>query len=367
MNDLEKTKDVILVVDDQPNNLKVIASLLSQEYTLSIANNGENALKMLEKGIPDLILLDIMMPDMDGFEVCRKIKENDKTKDIPIIFLTAKTDIHDIVKAFENGAVDYITKPFNQAEVKARVKTHIQLHHAKLKIEQNNKEKDKFFSIIAHDLRSPFSGIIGFSEILVEQIREKDYNGIEEFAELILQSANKSMELLTNLMTWALSQTGRLNYQPEPIYLNALVNETVSLISDTALNKSIKINQNIDSSIQLFVDKEMIMTILRNLIGNAIKFTHIGGSIHVVSEINSDKVTLSVIDSGIGMKPEMISDLFRLDKNTGRPGTNGEASTGLGLILCKEFAEKNGGTIWVESVEGKGSVFHLALPIKMEN
>ena len=161
-------KDVILVVDDQPINLKVIASVLSQDYSLSIANNGVNALKMLEKGLPSLILLDIMMPEMDGFEVCQKIKENEKTKDIPVIFLTAKTDIKDIIKGFDYGAADYITKPFNTTEMKVRVINHLNLYHAKnelkemnqklllsqeavksanQQLEQSNKEKDKFFSI----------------------------------------------------------------------------------------------------------------------------------------------------------------------------------------------------------------------------
>ena len=147
MNDInnKKAKDLILVVDDQPNNLKLIANVLGQEYSLSIANSGINALKMLENGVPDLILLDVMMPEMDGFEVCKKIKENENTKNIPIIFLTAKSDIDDIVKGFDYGAVDYITKPFNLIEMKVRIKNHLSLYHAKQEIEQINMEKDKFF------------------------------------------------------------------------------------------------------------------------------------------------------------------------------------------------------------------------------
>ena len=227
MNDPEMIKDVILVVDDQPINLKVIASVLSADYSLSIANNGINALKMLEKGLPDLILLDIMMPEMDGYEVCKRVKENEKTKDIPIIFLTAKTDINDIIKGFDVGAVDYITKPFNPTEMKVRVVNHLNLYHAKKEIErmyqkllmsqealenankqleQTNKEKDKFFSIIAHDLKSPFNGIIGLSEMLRDDARILDTDSIIKYAGLIHSSTQQTFDLLKNLLEWARMQ-----------------------------------------------------------------------------------------------------------------------------------------------------------------
>ena len=360
-------KDVILIIDDQPINLKVAASVLSEEYTLSIANNGKNALKLLEIGTPDLILLDVMMPEMDGFEVCKIIKENEKMKDIPIIFLTAKTDIKDIIKGFEYGAVDYITKPFHPTEVKVRVKNHLNLYHAKNEIKKINSEKDKFFSIIAHDLRSPLDSISGLCELLIMMVQSNNSDGLIEYAELIHQASKKSIDLLSNLMTWALAQTGTIDFKPEPVRIAELLNENQLLYFEVASQKSIALNITKSIDTELFVDKAMINTVLRNLINNAIKFTYPNGKIELRLELNDQVVTVTVSDNGIGMKPELIQDLFKLDKKTGRPGTNGESSTGLGLLLCKEFIEMHGGEIWVESEFGNGCSFHFTVPMKLNS
>jgi len=363
----ENSKDVILIVDDQPINLKVAASVLSEDYTLSIANNGKNALKLLEIGTPDLILLDVMMPEMDGFEVCKIIKENEKTKDIPVIFLTAKTDIKDIIKGFEYGAVDYITKPFHPTEVKVRVKNHLNLYHAKNEITKINSEKDKFFSIIAHDLRSPLASISGLCELLILMAQSNNTDGLIEYAELIHQASKKSIDLLSNLMAWALAQTGMVDFKPEPVRIAELVNENMLLYFEVASQKSITINISQSIDFELFMDKAMINTVLRNLINNAIKFTYENGKIDMRLELKNDAVKVTISDNGMGMKPELIQDLFKLDKKTGRPGTNGESSTGLGLLLCKEFIEMHGGHIWAESELGKGSNFHFTIPLKLNS
>ena len=364
MNDIKnkKAKDLILVVDDQPNNLKLIANVLGQEYSLSIANSGINALKMLENGVPDLILLDVMMPEMDGFEVCKKIKENENTKNIPIIFLTAKSDIDDIVKGFDYGAVDYITKPFNLIEMKVRIKNHLSLYHAKQEIEQINMEKDKFFSIIAHDLRGPFSSIVSFSELLSERIKENKLERIGDYAERIFKASQKSINLLTNLMTWARSKTGRMEFNPETLNLTELINENIMLFSELAVQKSISLKYSTSDDIKVFADKDMLSAILRNLISNAVKFNFPEGEINVTSEAIADGVIISVNDNGMGMSDNLKDDLFKINKKTGRIGSAGELSSGLGLILCKELIEKHGGEIWVESEEGKGSVFYVKIP-----
>ncbi len=367
-----KTRDLILVVDDQPVNLKVIASVLGKEYALSIANSGHNAIKILENNSPDLILLDVMMPEMDGFEVCQLIKTNERTKHIPVIFLTAKTDIDDVVKGFQCGAVDYIAKPFSSTEVKARVQNHLNLKHAldELKIANDrlnelNATKDKFFSIIAHDLRTPFTSIVALSEMLVLFIKEKNYEGIEEYAALIEQSSNHAMDLLSNLLAWARSQTGRIEFKPEKLNLSGLLNETAQMFDQIAMPKNITIVRDYTENLEVFADKQMIGTVLRNLISNAIKFTRPGGEISLLAKPGPDHMMVTVSDTGVGISEERLKKLFRIEYNESTYGTANEKGTGLGLILCKEFMEKHDGRIWAESEAGKGSAFCFSLPLSV--
>jgi len=383
MNDPEMIKDVILVVDDQPINLKVIASVLSADYSLSIANNGINALKMLEKGLPDLILLDIMMPEMDGYEVCKRVKENEKTKDIPIIFLTAKTDINDIIKGFDVGAVDYITKPFNPTEMKVRVVNHLNLYHAKKEIErmyqkllmsqealenankqleQTNKEKDKFFSIIAHDLKSPFNGIIGLSEMLRDDARILDTDSIIKYAGLIHSSTQQTFDLLKNLLEWARMQQGRIPFNPKTFSLSSFINHEFKGLENVAGQKSIELINGLRENIMLTADENMIRTVLRNLISNAIKFTPKNGKIKIDAKSDNDFIEIAVSDTGVGLTKETIGKLFKIETSFSKKGTENETGTGLGLLLCKEFVEKHGGKIWAESEEGKGSSFYFTVP-----
>jgi PAS domain S-box-containing protein len=230
-----------------------------------------------------------------------------------------------------------------------------------------NSEKDKFFSIIAHDLKSPFNAIVGFSEILAEQVKVKDFDGIEEYSKIIVQSSHRAMDLLINLMEWSRSQTGRMNYNPVHFELTNLIDEIVLLFNDVAGQKSITIAMNLLATENIYADRAMISTILRNLISNAIKFTPERGRVTISTKrIENNTIGVSISDTGIGMNPNLIGNLFRLDVNTSRPSTDGELSTGLGLHLCKEFVSKHGGKIWVESEEGKGSVFYFTIPDNAE-
>jgi len=228
-------------------------------------------------------------------------------------------------------------------------------------LQKLNAEKDKFFSIIAHDLKSPFNSIVGFSDLLVEQISKKDYAGIDSYARIIQQSSERALDLLTNLMEWARSQTGRMEFKPEYFELVTLLNEITHLFVDIARHKSITINRTLPPNAPVFADKAMISTVLRNLISNAIKFTTPGGKITISVKDKSDGLTVSVQDSGVGIPKTSINKLFRIDENYSTPGTNNEKGTGLGLILCMEFIEKHGGRIWVESEEEKGSIFYFTL------
>jgi len=245
--------------------------------------------------------------------------------------------------------------------------TLIQLNETNLVLQQINATKDKFFSIIAHDLRGPFNSIIGFSEILVEQVQEKNLDGIDKYAGFILQSSNRTLALLMNLMEWAQSQTGRMEFKPEEFEMTPLIQEVTLLLNGTAEQKSILISSKLPSNIQVCADKAMVSTVLRNLISNAIKYTMPGGEVSISAVKNQNEFIFSVNDTGIGIPKNGIEKIFHIEQNYSTLGTSREKGTGLGLILCKEFVEKHDGKIWVQSAEGIGSTFYFTLPRSSES
>lgn len=234
------------------------------------------------------------------------------------------------------------------------------------KLSELNATKDKFFSIIAHDLKNPFNAILGFSNLLVEQIQAKNYEGVEEYAGIIRNASEQSISLLSNLMEWSRSQTGRLKFNPETIEIGVLVNEVAVLLKDSAQKKSITITTEDLPKEMVYADRAMINTILRNLVSNAIKFTYPGGKIVIAAEHTPEELVVSVSDNGVGMKKELIDRLFHIEENVSTSGTQQEEGTGLGLILCKEFVDYHNGRIWVESEVGKGSTFFFTLPYPKE-
>ncbi len=225
-----------------------------------------------------------------------------------------------------------------------------------------NAEKDKFFSIIAHDLKSPFNSIVGFSEILKESVEEKDTENIEKYAEIILQSSHRAMNLLLNLMEWSRSQTGRMKFNPMMFDLTELVEEIILLLQANASQKSISLNIDLPAGNTVFADKAMIATVVRNLLSNAIKFTKPGGSIKITAENTTDQCLFSVHDNGIGIPKERIKKLFSIAEAQSTVGTLNEKGTGLGLILCKEFIDQHKGKIWIESAFEQGSSFYFTIP-----
>ena len=247
-------------------------------------------------------------------------------------------------------------------DIENRILTEGKLLKSEAQLKESNDTKDKFFSIIAHDLKSPFNSIVGFSSLLVDQIEKKDYNGIEKYAAIIEQSSNRAMDLLMNLMEWARSQSGRMEFNPEYIEMVSLINETELFFDDIAAQKTISIVSNLSANTTVFADKPMISTVMRNLISNAIKFTHTGGRIIISVTENQNELEVSVSDNGVGIPKSSIEKLFRIDENISTTGTNKESGTGLGLILCKDFIEKHGGNIWLKSEEGKGSTIYFTLP-----
>jgi signal transduction histidine kinase len=355
----------ILIVEDNKTNRLILSRRLQKNgYFVEYAVNGAEALEAVEKKEFDLILLDIMMPGMDGFEVCKKLKANPQTTEIPIIFITSVKDVDSTVKGFELGAVDYITKPFNGVELLARINTHLELKRSREELKQINDTKDKFFSIIAHDLKNPLSAIIMSSDFLLDKTDFIDKEKRDRALKTVSNSAHKLHRLLDNLLTWSRTQTGSIRFNPERLNLKRIVEETINFLSENAKKKNIDIHATVDETIEITADLNMCMTIIRNLLSNAIKFTNSGGTVNIEAEQKEKFVEIAVVDNGVGISPENIEKLFRIDMNFSTKGTSSEIGTGLGLSVCKEFVGKHGGKIWAESDIDNGSTFRFTLPLK---
>lgn len=355
-------KHRIMVVDDTITNIKILVSILGNDYRVSVSMDGETALKEIAANPPDLILLDIMMPGMDGFEVCRRLKEAPALKHIPVIFLTALIQSEDVITGLKLGAVDYVTKPFNKNELLLRVKTHIRLYTAESGLQEAIKTRDRFFSILAHDLKNPFNTMLGFADILHNNFDKFDDDRKKKQISIIKDSGFKLYRLLENLLEWSLIERGMIDKSPESFLLHQLVAENIDLMQQLALNKGIKLSSDIHTDTVVFGEMNTIHTIVRNLISNALKFTEKGGEVKITSNQTGEYEEISVMDTGVGMAKELVDKLFKLDQYFTTEGTQQELGTGLGLLLVKEYVEKNNGIIKVSSEPGQGSCFTFSLP-----
>jgi signal transduction histidine kinase len=372
----------ILIADDNPTNLNVLFEYLSaQGYRVLIAEDGLGAIEQAQYGMPDLILLDVMMPGLDGFETCAKLKESDKTRSIPVIFMTAISETAYVLKGFSVGAVDYLAKPLQREEVLVRVRNHISIRvlqrelEAEIAVRQKAEEelrvinagKDVFFSVLAHDLKNPIGGLLGLSEALVEILAADADETVREVALDILNTSRQVGDLLLDLLSWAQMQLGKLEPVPETGSIVKEVEIAIALIDVAARAKKIEIINEITEPIEIHCDLRMNDTVLRNLLGNALKFTPVGGTIRLSAEKKDTMLVITVTDTGLGIPAETIPGLFHLGKNKTTFGTSGEKGTGLGLPLCGQMVEKNGGRIWVESTLGVGSSFHFTVPLATES
>jgi len=586
-NPLDVEKDTLLIVDDDPVNLGIVAGFLEAVgFNVHTVDNGISALNQAKEAKPDLILLDVMMPGIDGFEVCYRLKADNQTKHIPVIFMTSLADVEDKIRGFEAGAVDYVTKPMRPQEMLARVNAQLEIRHLtknlqdqahelqitndellnvtdelrnanltlsrravqleacnqvaqqiisilsldqllpevvqaiqrqfgyyfvgiwllneaqtqvllqvgtgraseqaltpglaidldpgksiiawvcrhreaylsenvnddpqylpeeglpgtqselalplkigetligvlgilsdqpgkfddedkrvlqtlanqiaiaihnawKYELEKQlhalqeeratalaklNADKDKFFSIISHDLRNPFNNVLGNARLMAKHFDELSKQELNNMSQSIYRGARTAYNLLDNLLTWSrMQREGGMEYHPEKLEVFTLAQETVELLKQTADKKDIELHNYIEEGLIVYADKNMLDTVLRNLAGNALKFTPQGGEVNLTAtvklaeqaaeEAESDElIEVTVADTGIGMSQENLENLFRLDVSPSTPGTDKEEGTGLGLIICKEMIEQNGGHIWVESESGKGTTVGFSIP-----
>jgi two-component system sensor histidine kinase/response regulator len=400
----ENNKPKILYVDDEENNLIVFKSSFRRYFDVYVSTSGAEGLKILQENDIDVIITDQRMPGMTGVEFLKQLPED--LMSIRMI-LTGFSDVAAIIEAINLGKVyRYITKPWDKDELKITIDNAVealalrrnnllliselreaneqleqkviertsdlqkalnQINDQKKELEDLNATKDKFFSIVAHDLRNPISSLSSFSYMLSEYSEEMTQKEIIDLSKELNKATKNALNLVENLLTWAYSQMKKVNHAPQVVNISALVSETLSQLATTANSKQISLEENLTPDLQVYADVDQLRLILQNITTNAIKFTDQGGKVSVSTAYGaSSEAEISVSDTGVGMSPEKLAALFKIGHAQNTNGTEGERGTGLGLILCKEFIEKNGGKIAVSSKEGEGTTFTIRLkqPLK---
>ena len=378
----------ILVVDDTPQNLKLLSSMLQEHrFNVRCAIDGLLALNTARSGWADLILLDITMPKIDGYEVCKQLKAEENTKAIPVIFLSALDDIADKKRAFKVGGVDYISKPFQVDEVLARVKTHLQTRQLQKNLEQQvkertiqltqalhkseaaNKAKSQFLANMSHELRTPLNAIIGYSEILEEEAFDLQPAEFVPDLQKIQSSARHLLGLIGDILDLSKIEADKMELYPESFEVYSLIETTVDTIYPSLVKNenTLKVNcpQNIGS---IHTDTVKVRQSLFNLLSNANKFTkqsEIYLTVNRYLKSSRPWISFQVKDTGIGMTPKQIEQLFEAFTQADSSTTRKYGGTGLGLTITKKFCQMMGGDVRVVSELGKGSIFTIDLPAKI--
>lgn len=359
----------IFIVDDNTINIKVLSETLHNRYDISFAKDGHEALEIIPNAVPDLILLDIMMPGIDGYEVCRRLKNERHTKNIPVIFITARDTNEDEKKGFDCGAVDYIKKPFRAEIVLARIKTHLELklHRDKLSgivTERTSQliHSDRLATIgtiasaVAHEIKNPLFYISGNIELIQQYVRENNFEKINEKVERVFDGINRISRLTESLNGYSRHDATTLLI----CSIDEIVKDAVVIISHTLRHRNISLSiDDIPDSLKIYCDFQKMSQIFVNLINNAIDA--IGdneGFIKISAEKNNDKIVVAIVDNGSGISEENINDVFTpyitsKEKNKG---------TGLGLFIVKRIIEDHNGTIALSSKAGEGTDFTITLP-----
>jgi signal transduction histidine kinase len=360
----------LLIVDDTPANLELLFGMLKgRGYKVRAAISGKLALQAAQNDPPDLILLDINMPEMDGYEVCRRLKENGELKDIPVIFLSALNETIDKVKAFGVGGIDYITKPFQFEEMAARVRTHLELRRQKRRLQENydklrelEKLRDSLVHMIIHDLRSPLTAACGYLEFIRKDAKNVlspvSRGDIEEVGKAIAQIIG----IVNNVLEVSKMEEGQMKLKLAECDLAGVVAESLSGLK--SLVEGRRVHSEPDKGpATVRADREIIARVVQNLLANALKFTPPDGFIRLDIRPAGERVRVSIEDNGPGIKPEHRQKIFEKFYQVETRADRQRNSTGLGLTFCKLAVEAHGGRIGIDSEEGKGSTFWFELPV----
>ncbi len=343
MSDTHKPPRV-MIVDDTPQNIQVLGTTLRREnYQIYVAQNGVQALEMINEILPDLILLDVMMPELDGFDTCRRLKAEERTCDIPIIFLTAKAETNDIVHGFELGAVDYVTKPFNATELLIRVRTQLELKSSRDEVQRISHERKELVHILCHDLANPMSTMLSILNM------QDFFATFDEMRELLVSAAENGL----NVIQLVREMQALDEHELELDYLNlsSMLIESERMLHNRFSDKQVALEKDIDSDLNVKVERtSFVNSVVNNLLTNALKFSYPDSIIHISCEVFDEKnLVLRIQDTGIGMSEKLLQGLFDVRKTTSRRGTNGEQGTGFGMPLVEKFMHAYGGRIEVAS------------------
>ncbi len=372
----ENPAATIMVVDDTPANLKLLEEMLQgRGYRVVQFPGGAMALRAAARNPPDLILLDIMMPEMDGFEVCRRIKADESLKNIPVLFISALDGTDDKIKAFAAGGLDYVTNPFQEEEVLARVKTQLDLHRQQVRIEAQMRQlqenydhlreleelRDNLVHMIVHDMRSPLMGILGYAELLLAELKKLGQDELASDASEILTTGSGLRDMVTLLLDISRMESNEMPLKQQTCDLREVVANAMASLGALVNDSTVLFELSAEAMVAI-CDPEICRRIVANLVDNAIKFTGRGGNVRVGLDRVPEGVRVTVCDSGPGIPPEYHTRIFEKFGQMEARRQDKKYSTGLGLTFCKLAVEAQGGRIGVDSEVGNGSTFWFILP-----
>ncbi len=376
---MEEKKHTILIVDDEELNVRFLATFLQRKgYEIAVASTGVEALQQIARIRPDVVLLDAMMPEMDGFEVCRQLRKNPETHLLPVIMVTALHSIEDEVRALEAGSDDFLPKPINNLELMARLRSllriktlHDQLRESKKELEEKNKKlvelqglRDSLTQMIVHDLKNPLTGIMGCSELLQmmpENLSERQLSIIKKMDE----SASVIQKMITDILDISRMEENKVKLRKEPFHiteiLDANLNEFAYMMQKSGISGEMDVTKDVP---MISADKDMVHRVVANLLHNAVKHSIKGGKIRLSARFEPEqgRLQVTVKDDGEGIAPEYTEKIFEKFAQADLKKLGLKTDRGLGLTFCKLAVEAHGGRIWVESKIGTGSEFKFYLP-----
>lgn len=372
----ETKLSTVLVVDDDKASRSLVKKILEREdYLFAGAASGEDALDYLEDNQPDLILCDIMMPEMDGIEFCARLHLSPRLEEIPLIMVTGLSNMDSLSRAYEAGADDYIIKPIRQVELISRVEHHIEKYRreqaAKNRIENlftQNESKTKFLGVASHDLRNPLVSIRGISQYLDSEKFGPLNESQKELVSTIVQASESMLTLVEDLLDVSMFESGQMRIEPDFQPLEELIDHAITLHSSNASNKKIRLIKGVrNSDTDAEIDRRLVSRVIDNLISNAVKFSQQDTEVRLLLESDESSVTLKVEDQGPGIPEGEFDTLFKEFGRTSNLPTAGESSSGIGLFVCKRIVQRHGGSIFAENRTEGGARFNVTFNRSIEN